>query len=163
MILRTVRPFKRITAEDDEVPAYSANGMDGNVEARHPPCFICTKHHPMGSCPLKQAGVEHCGLCGLAHYGISRTCPHLRSEMQVARMLDALKHSTEDREIIEKAKKYLQGIRGSLAQYRRKMASRAAAQASNGVPGTTSTGPAVTPAGPPTGPPVIDLTGNPAG
>lgn len=154
MLIRTVRPFKRITAED-EVPAYSANGMDGNVEAHHPPCFVCAKHHPMGSCPLKQAGVEHCGLCGLAHYGIARTCPHLRSETQVARMLDALKHSTEDRELIEKAKKYLQGIRGSLAQRRRILASRAAAsQASNGVPGTTSTDPA--------GPPVIDLTG-PAG
>jgi hypothetical protein len=153
---RTVRPFKRIAAEEDGVTAYGATGMDGNVEARHPPCFVCAKHHPVGSCPLKQAGVEHCGLCGLAHYGIARTCPHLRSETQVARMLDALKHSTEDRELIEKAKKYLQGIRGSLAQRRRNLASRAAAsQASNGVPGTTNTGS--------TGSPVIDLTGYPAG
>ncbi|RHZ48960.1 putative chromatin remodeling complex subunit (Chd3) [Aspergillus thermomutatus] len=151
-----VRPFKRITTEEDEVPACGATGMDGKVEARHPPCFICTKHHPVGSCRLKQAGVEHCGLCGLAHYGIARTCPHLRSETQVARMLDALKHSTEDRELIEKAKKYLQGIRGSLAQRRRILASRAAASpASNGVPGTTSTGP--------TGSPVIELTGYPTG
>ncbi|GFF27782.1 chromatin remodeling factor mit1 [Aspergillus udagawae] len=150
-----VRPFKRIT-EEDEVPAYSATGMDGNVAARQPPCFVCAKHHPLGSCPLKQAGVEHCGLCGLAHYGIARTCPHLRSETQVARMLDALKHSTEDRELIEKAKKYLQGIRGSLAQRRRILASRAAeSHASNGVPGTTNTGPI--------GSPVFDLTGYPAG
>ncbi|GIC90589.1 putative chromatin remodeling complex subunit (Chd3) [Aspergillus udagawae] len=150
-----VRPFKRIT-EEDEVPAYSATGMDGNVEARQPPCFVCAKHHPLGSCPLKQAGVEHCGLCGLAHYGIARTCPHLRSETQVARMLDALKHSTEDRELIEKAKKYLQGIRGSLAQRRRILASRAAeSHASNGVPGTTNTGSI--------GSPVFDLTGYPAG
>jgi hypothetical protein len=153
---RTVRPFKRIAAEEDGVTAYGATGMDGNVEARHPPCFVCAKHHPVGSCPLKQAGVEHCGLCGLAHYGIARTCPHLRSETQVARMLDALKHSTEDRELIEKAKKYLQGIRGSLAQRRRNLASRAAAsQDINGVPGTTNTGS--------TGSPVIDLTGYPAG
>ncbi|GFF22704.1 chromatin remodeling factor mit1 [Aspergillus lentulus] len=151
-----VRPFKRIAAEEDGVPAYGATGMDGNVEARHPPCFVCAKHHPAGSCPLKQVGVEHCGLCGLAHYGFARTCPHLRSETQVARMLDALKHSTEDRELIEKAKKYLQGIRGSLAQRRRKLASRAtASQASNGVPGTTNTDS--------TGSPVIDLTGYPAG
>jgi hypothetical protein len=71
-------------------------------------------------------------------------------------MLDALKHSTEDRELIEKAKKYLQGIRGSLAQRRRNLASMAAAsQDINGVPGTTNTGS--------TGSPVIDLTGYPAG
>jgi hypothetical protein len=62
------------------------------------------------------AGVEHCGLCGLAHIGHGRTCPHLNSEVQVATLLRTLKESTESRELIEQATKYLRMIRGDLAQ-----------------------------------------------
>jgi Chromatin remodeling factor Mit1 C-terminal Zn finger 2 len=65
---------------------------------------------------LKLAGVEHCGLCGIAHLGHGRTCPHLNSEIQVATLLGTLKESTEPSELIDRATKYLRMIRGDLVQ-----------------------------------------------
>lgn len=73
----------------------------------------------MGWCRLKVSGVEHCGLCGLAHIGHGRTCPHLNSETQVATLLGTLKESTEQHELIDKATKYLRMIRGDLVQRKR--------------------------------------------
>ncbi|PYH90192.1 hypothetical protein BO71DRAFT_444079 [Aspergillus ellipticus CBS 707.79] len=151
-----VREFARIPAQDFP-PA-----MDGTVDPtphQAPPCIACNQVHPIGHCRLKMAGVEHCPLCGLAHYGHSRTCPHLRSETQVAKMLEALKHSTEDREIIQLAKKYLSGIRGDLAQRKRKQASKAASSlTNNGPPSTTqaASGPVMN--APVTNSAVVDLT-----
>ena len=73
----------------------------------------------MGWCRLKLAGYENCGLCGIAHIGHGRTCPHLNSETQVATLLATLKESTESRELIEQATKYLRMIRGDLIQRKR--------------------------------------------
>ncbi len=73
----------------------------------------------MGWCRLKVAGVEHCGLCGIAHLGHGRTCPHLNDNRQVATLLQTLKESTESRELIEQATRYLRGIRGDLMQRKR--------------------------------------------
>ena len=73
----------------------------------------------MGWCRLKLAGVEHCGLCGLAHLGHGRTCPHLNDEVQVATLLQTLKESTESREWIDQATKYLRMVRGDLSQRKR--------------------------------------------
>ena len=72
----------------------------------------------MGWCRLKIAGVEHCGLCGLAHLGHGRTCPHLNSETQVATLLQMLKESPEAQELKDAAAKYLRSIRGDLARRR---------------------------------------------
>ncbi|KAE8349867.1 PHD/FYVE-zinc-finger like domain-containing protein [Aspergillus coremiiformis] len=130
-----VRPFERVNSITNADLALSTAGMDGYMENR-PSCLACNQNHPVGSCRLKLAGVEHCGLCGLAHFGHARTCPHLQSDTQVARMLDALKRSTEDPELILQAKKYLTGIRGDLAQRARKQASKAAI---DGPPGATPT------------------------
>ena len=74
----------------------------------------------MGWCRLKLAGVEHCGLCGIAHLGHSRTCPHLTDEKQLVRLLETLKESPESREDVEAATKYLRMIRGDLVARRRK-------------------------------------------
>lgn len=79
-------------------------------------CLACKASHPVGHCPLKLAGVEHCGLCGIAHLGYSRNCPHLNSEAQVAMMLGSLKQSTEQRALVDEATKYLRGIRGDLVR-----------------------------------------------
>jgi hypothetical protein len=46
-------------------------------------CMACYTFHPQGECPLKTAGVEYCNLCGLAHFGAARVCPHIQSETQV--------------------------------------------------------------------------------
>jgi chromodomain-helicase-DNA-binding protein 4 len=46
-------------------------------------CAVCKTKHVLGSCPLKVAGVEYCNLCGIAHYGHARVCPHITSETQV--------------------------------------------------------------------------------
>lgn len=82
-------------------------------------CAACGDLHPLGWCRLKLAGVEHCGLCGIAHLGYGRACPHLNSERQVATLLGTLKESTEPRELIDKATKYLRMIRGDLVQRKR--------------------------------------------
>lgn len=72
----------------------------------------------MGWCRIKLAGVEHCGLCGLAHLGHGRTCPHLNSEAQVATLLAMLKESPEEQSLKDAAAKYLRSIRGDLTRRR---------------------------------------------
>ena len=119
----TVQPFERVSLTNATVPALPP-ALDGHMDNRFS-CLACNQIHPVGSCRLKLAGVEHCGLCGLAHFGHGRTCPHIRSETQVARMLDALKQSTEDRDLIRQAKKYLTGVRGHLLAEQKKRSSLA--------------------------------------
>lgn len=70
--------------------------------------------HPVGYCPLKLAGVEHCGLCGLAHLGHQRVCPHLNSEEQVSAMLQSLRQSTEPKFLVDAARQYLYGVKADL-------------------------------------------------
>ncbi|KAL9030888.1 MAG: hypothetical protein Q9196_001031 [Gyalolechia fulgens] len=79
-------------------------------------CIACGAMHVQGSCPLKIAGTELCGLCGLAHYGAGfrKACPHLHSIEQCQLMLEAVKRSPEPREVREFVKKYLVGIIGNL-------------------------------------------------
>jgi len=87
--------------------------IDLNV-GQLPPCLACGTPHNVGYCPLKLANVEHCPLCGIAHYGHQRTCPHLNSITQCRTMLEALKLSREPRADIELAKKYIVGVIGDL-------------------------------------------------
>ncbi|KAK5164949.1 uncharacterized protein LTR77_009614 [Saxophila tyrrhenica] len=87
-------------------------------------CVACRSYHPVGSCPLKLAGVETCNLCGMAHFGSARVCPHIQSETQVRQMLEALKHSNEPEHIIYAAKKYLKGLKGSLVQIKKQKEAR---------------------------------------
>jgi chromodomain-helicase-DNA-binding protein 4 len=103
-------------------------------------CPACFKQHPQGACELKIAGVEHCGLCGLAHYGYSRTCPHIKSETQVRAMLEALRNSNEPKELVEAAAKYLRGVKGTLVQQKKRDREKAAA-AQNGGMQPLGTGP----------------------
>ncbi|OAT08656.1 chromatin remodeling complex subunit [Blastomyces gilchristii SLH14081] len=114
-----VRPFKRTTVPDVSLELDST--MDGSGESSTTSCPVrrcvaCDQIHQTGHCPLKLAGVEHCGLCGIAHYGRGRTCPHLNSETQVALMLGSLKESPEQRALVDEATKYLRGIRGDLVR-----------------------------------------------
>lgn len=92
--------------------ARSQERREGHRAAPSYPCLACNAPHPTGHCPIKLAGVEFCGLCGLAHYGsgLSRNCPHLNSVTQCRAMLETLKSSTESKEHIETAKRYLVGI-----------------------------------------------------
>ena len=78
------------------------------------PCVACDARHSVGYCPLKLAGVEFCGLCGLAHFGYARTCPHLTSMTQCRQMLESLRRSQEAPHLIEMARKYLVGVIGDL-------------------------------------------------
>lgn len=103
-------------------------------------CPACHQHHPRGACTLKVAGVEHCGLCGLAHYGHSRTCPHIRSETQVREMIEALKRSPEDRELVDTAVKYLRGVKGTLVQQKKKDREKAALATGHSTSLPTQTG-----------------------
>lgn len=104
--------------------------LDGNTDL--PPagpsrpflCVACNQPHPVGYCPLKLAGVEHCGLCGIAHIGYQRTCPQFSSEAQVTQMLQSLKQSTEPKYLVEQARQYLYGIRKDLVMRRRKAEQR---------------------------------------
>ncbi|KAF1845477.1 chromodomain-helicase-DNA-binding protein 4 [Cucurbitaria berberidis CBS 394.84] len=116
----TVKPFRRanLPVRSPLEPTY------GSFSNRI--CSACLKNHPEGACDLKVAGVEHCGLCGLAHFGHSRTCPHIKSETQVREMLDALKNSPEKKELVDLAMKYLRGVKGTLVQQKKKDREKAA-------------------------------------
>lgn len=117
----TVKPFKRIN-----IPLRSPlEPTHGSYSNRV--CPACHKQHPQGACELKAAGVEHCGLCGLAHFGHARTCPHIKSETQVRAMLEALKHSPEKKELVDAAMKYLRGVKGTLVQQKKRDREKAVA------------------------------------
>ena len=83
-------------------------------------CLACAKRHQPGYCPLRMAGVEHCELCGIAHYGHQRTCPHLTSVTQLRLMVDAIKNSPEPQDIKDLAKKRVVGLIGSINQLKRR-------------------------------------------
>ena len=110
-------------------------------------CMACKTTHIVGSCPLKTAGVEHFNLCGIAHYGQMRVCPHITSEtqvcidnpslllpliktlttdlsLQVRAMLDALKASNEPEHLIQAATRYLKGLKGNLVQLKKQKQSK---------------------------------------
>jgi len=160
----TVRAFERARVVPRplpyELPAHGANVAAGlalnSVKGAQKKCVACDGTHETGYCPLKTAGVENCGLCGLAHYGHSRTCPHLSSEMQVRTMLEALKKSTEPKPLIQEAIKYLRGIVGDLAQRKRKREAKVQAQQGIGPNGHTTNGVGAK-ENPPAGP--VDGTG----
>ena len=116
------RPFKRVKVPTGQAPAFNGDVPLDFVQVPVPAphkCMACKEDHPMGWCRLKIAGVEHCGLCGLAHMGHGRTCPHLSDEQQVETLLRTLKESTESKELIDEAVKYLRVIRGDLVSQRR--------------------------------------------
>ncbi|KAH7396549.1 hypothetical protein DE146DRAFT_614275 [Phaeosphaeria sp. MPI-PUGE-AT-0046c] len=117
-----VKPFKRahMPIRSPLEPTY------GSYSNRV--CPACRKQHLQGACELKAAGVEHCGLCGLAHFGHSRTCPHIKSETQVRAMLEALKNSNEPKELVDLAVKYLRGVKGTLVQQKKRDREKAAVQ-----------------------------------
>jgi superfamily II DNA or RNA helicase len=116
----TVKPFSRtnLPIRNPLEPTYTSP-YNNRI------CPACHKNHPIGACDLKVAGVEHCALCGLAHYGHSRTCPHIKSETQVRAMLQALKNSPEKKELVEAAMKYLRGVKGTLVQQKKRDRERA--------------------------------------
>lgn len=91
-------------------------GSEPNQTAPNRTCLVCSVDHAMGYCPLKQAGVEICQLCGIAHYGSgpTRICPHMNSVTRCREMLETLKSSPEPRADVELAKKYIVGVIGGL-------------------------------------------------
>jgi len=97
-----------------QVPSAFASREDQENPVRQ--CIACGTLHREGYCPLKLAGEEYCNLCGLAHYGVARTCPHIQSETQVREMLLALKQSPESKHLKEAASRYLGGVKGSIVQ-----------------------------------------------
>ena len=135
-----VKPFARVPLPIRE-PFASMSGY-----YKHVLCPACNHLHPQGACELKIAGVEHCGLCGLAHFGIGRTCPHIRSETQVREMMQALKRSPESKELVDLATKYLRGVKGALVQQKKHKREKAMAHAQaaimdpNAMPMTTGPG-----------------------
>lgn len=111
-----------------------------------PFCGACDSFHRVGYCPLKIAGVEFCPLCGLAHYGKARACPHLQSETQVCAMMDALKQSVEPHEYVEAAMKYLRGVKGGLVRKKKLNEERAEnANVNGGRKGSNRASPSVAP------------------
>ncbi|KAK4541522.1 hypothetical protein LTR36_007968 [Oleoguttula mirabilis] len=135
--------FRRVTVPQPRA-AVNSNGLptpptdpttnqNGGASAPAPPthhlapsaasginCLACRTFHPIGSCPLKLAGVEHCNLCGMAHFGHARICPHIQSETQVRAMLETLRYSNEPEHLVTEARKYLRGLKGNLVQLKKK-------------------------------------------
>jgi chromodomain-helicase-DNA-binding protein 4 len=124
-----VKPFRRAQMPTRS-PLETSYGSYSNRT-----CPACRKQHPAGACELKAAGVEHCGLCGLAHFGHSRTCPHIKSETQVRAMLEALRNSNEPKELVDAAMKYLRGVKGTLVQQKKRDREKAAAVKNGALPG----------------------------
>ena len=85
----------------------------------YPPCLACNNSHgshPLGFCPLKLAGNEHCNLCGLAHFGLPGICPHLGNELACRTMLRQLKDSPETPALKKAAAQHLRDIISGLVQ-----------------------------------------------
>jgi Chromatin remodeling factor Mit1 C-terminal Zn finger 2 len=128
---------------DTRVPAWFDLHF-GQLVPEWPECVACRRRHPVGSCPLKLAGVELCPLCALPHFGFARVCPHIKSETMVRLMLETLRQSPEPRELVEAAAKYLKGVKGHLVANKRKarelLEARAAAAAAGLAVGQTVAG-----------------------
>ncbi|KAJ6126789.1 hypothetical protein N7523_002401 [Penicillium sp. IBT 18751x] len=121
------RPFERVQVPPHAMPSHFDGAMDAQSYMQTGrKCLACGEPHYPGLCPLKRAGVEHCPLCGLAHFGKRRACPHLQSPIQIQRMLEALSQSKEDPKLVAMATKYLRGILTSDAQRQRLKAGMAA-------------------------------------
>lgn len=62
-------------------------------------CADCRTIHDRAGCPKTLPGNrkprEYCGICGIAHFGVSKSCPHLANETQLRLLLDALRDSNE--------------------------------------------------------------------
>ena len=130
LIFSIVAVFKRAQmppAPPAPVIPHQILAMDGG-NSPTAKCAACETHHRSGSCPLKKAGVEYCPLCGIAHYGRGRICPHINSITQLQLMHEAIKHSPEPLELKELAKKKVTGLIGSIRQKRRLEAEAKAAK-----------------------------------
>ena len=82
-------------------------------------CLVCSRPHAPGQCPYRAAGVEHCPLCNIAHYGRGPICPHINSETQVMAMMTTLRESAEDPVLVAEAVRYLRGRLGELRRKKR--------------------------------------------
>ncbi|KAH0351407.1 SNF2 family DNA-dependent chromodomain-containing ATPase, partial [Aureobasidium melanogenum] len=149
---KLIRPPAPPTFRRVDVPTYRNYDPEFTIPASNgnPPrkpqmasCVACQHLHPLGSCPLKRAGVEYCGLCGLAHYGSSRICPHINSETQVREMIRAVKLSSEPGHLKSETLKYLTGLKGTLVQKKKKEAEKKAAAANGSA--NPSAGPSAVP------------------
>jgi chromodomain-helicase-DNA-binding protein 4 len=123
----SVESFTRTTVKAAPIPpsGETARLPSGKPYPKALLCLACNQQHITGSCPLKTAGIERCNICGLAHYGYARVCPHFKSETMVRTMLEALKESPEPKYIIDQATKYLRGLKGHLVQEKKKAQERA--------------------------------------
>ncbi|KAJ5638067.1 hypothetical protein N7490_007946 [Penicillium lividum] len=136
---RKTRPFKRVHVPEFP-PTANVMGLDGTSDPIAP-CIACERRHGLGKCPLKGAGVEHCPLCGLAHLGGRRACPHFHSKLQIQRMLEALSRSNESPSLVAAAKRYLRGVIGSLTQVERRGSAKQTSLSGNSTPSNQSPAP----------------------
>jgi chromodomain-helicase-DNA-binding protein 4 len=93
-------PFKRTPILPPGRPFGTTTGNNSL-----PRCLACKNRHAPGTCPLKQAGVEKCPMCKLAHLSKPGACPHFMSETQLDQMLETLRSSNEPAEEVEAAKR----------------------------------------------------------
>lgn len=114
----TARTFKHL--ELPLTPQEPSRMVETSGNARGRGCLACGGFHARGACPLKLAGADKCGLCGIAHYGSAgRVCPHFHSMTQCRAMMDALRMSKEPKADVDLAKKYLSGVIGGLQRKRK--------------------------------------------
>lgn len=113
--------FRRAQVAPPIEPPATPAALNGSTseherQVRVHQCIACSTVHVQGSCPLKLAGPEYCGLCSQAHYGsgFRKACTHLRSIEQCQLMLEALKASPDTQEVKDQVKRYLVGIIGNL-------------------------------------------------
>ena len=146
-------PFKRVNMDGEPIPsasrsnsAQTLNEVDNNGTQQ--PCLACDRPHPIGHCPLKHSGVEHCPLCGIAHFGHGRTCPHFNSVTQCRMMLEALKKSPESKPEKSLAKRYIVGIINDLNRRKQRDEARQVNGTAGRIPGRNTVLPAMPNGGP---------------
>ncbi|KAI9671947.1 MAG: hypothetical protein M1817_002322 [Caeruleum heppii] len=119
---RAVIPTIPPAAASGEAAAYAA--FFGANNARPPStCVACGQFHPVGSCPLKVAGVEYCPLCGVAHFA-GPQCLSMQTEEGLNELLADLKKSPEDRELVDNATAYLRGRKAFIVRKNRQAAEK---------------------------------------
>ncbi|KAJ5138485.1 Chromatin remodeling complex subunit (Chd3) [Penicillium bovifimosum] len=129
-----VRAFHRVDSPPLPMAPFGTDGAQDPFLL----CAACQNRHTPGNCPLRHAGVEFCGLCGLAHLGFRRVCPHLQSVPQVTRMMEALDKSTEAPGLVSAARRYLSGIISSTGLSVRRKAAPVAGIDSQSLPTSDS-------------------------
>jgi len=115
-LTKSVGKFHRAQVKADAVPRY-----DPRDQSACPACLDQHGPHEVGYCPLKLAGVEHCNLCGLAHFAVPGVCITLKAKERFSEINEALKKSPEANATAKAARKILRKLKADIVERERRV------------------------------------------